>query len=59
MKADSKIELFLSLIAYSNGSWKHDEVINAYQFLKREVGDDERVPKLVSLNRPPSDPKVH
>lgn len=40
MKADQKIELFLSLMAYSNGNWKVEDVIIAYDFLLKETNGE-------------------
>lgn len=40
MKVDQKIELFLSLMAYSNGNWKVEDVITAYGFLLKETNGD-------------------
>lgn len=37
MKPEQKIEIFLSLLAYSGGQWKADEVIRAYNFLQQET----------------------
>ena len=40
MKPDQKIELFLSLLAYSTGSWKAEDVILAYEYLKKETNGE-------------------
>jgi hypothetical protein len=34
---DQKVNLFLSLMAYSGGSWSAEEVISAYEYLRKEA----------------------
>lgn len=52
LKDDSKIELFLSLIAYSNGTWNCDDVIKAYEYLKKEITTESTPMKLVKIEKP-------
>ena len=33
MLDDNKVNLFLSLMAYSNGAWNVDDVIKGYEYL--------------------------
>jgi hypothetical protein len=34
---DQKVNLFLSLMAYAGGSWSAEEVISAYEYLRKEA----------------------
>jgi hypothetical protein len=34
---DDKVSLFVSLIAYTQGSWTPEEVIKAYEFIQKEA----------------------
>lgn len=51
MKTDIRIELFFSILAYSNGNWPFEDVKEAYEFIKKEMGT-ENIPNIVKF---PSD----
>lgn len=47
MKPEQKIEIFLSILAYSGGQWKAEDVIRAYTFCKEETqGESFKVVKM-------------
>ena len=52
LKDDSKIELFLSLMAYSNGNWNCDDVTRAFEYLKKEITTETTPMKLVKIEKP-------
>lgn len=51
MKADQRIELFLSLMAYSNGQWSFNDIKESYEYLKKEINTD----NVTSITRIPTD----